>query len=63
MKDILLNIEKDIKTVEGYIKKLKSGWIDDYSTRRTITIYEDMLDDLYDQYHAVKHYIEKEEEK
>lgn len=60
MKEILQNIEKDIETVKGYLENLRSRRIDDYPTRRAITVYEDMLDSLYDQYHAVKHYVERD---
>lgn len=60
MKEILQNIKKDIATVEGILKKLRSSRTDDYSTRRAIIIYEDMLNSLYDQYHAVRHYVERD---
>ena len=60
MKEILQNIEKDIETVEGYLKRLKATRDMDGRTAFTISIYEDMLYELYSHRRSVLEYIKKE---
>lgn len=61
MKDILRNIEQDITTVEGYIKRLKAVKHMDGATAFAISIYEAMLLELYGHRRAVREYLQKEE--
>lgn len=61
MKDILRNIEQDITTVEGYIKRLKAVKHMDGATAFAISTYEAMLLELYGHRRAVREYLLKEE--
>lgn len=61
MEEILRNIEHDIATVEGYIKKLRANKQKDPEAGFKIAVYENMVNELYDNYHAVRRYLQKEE--
>ena len=61
MKEILRNIEHDIEVVERILERLRADKRHDPQAGLKIPLYEEMLNDLYDNSHAVKHYIQKEE--
>lgn len=61
MKEILQNIEKDIETVERILKRLRADKRHDPQAGLKIVVYEDILNELYDNSHAVRQYLQKEE--
>jgi hypothetical protein len=57
--EILQNIEHDIATVEGYLKRLRASKRYNTQAGFAIAVYEDILDTLMDQRRQVKEYIEE----
>lgn len=55
MKELLETINRDIATVEGYLKQRDS------SAGRAVAIYTEMLYELYDRRRSIMHYLQKEE--
>lgn len=61
MKELLETINRDIETVEGYLKQRGAATKRDSSAGHAVAIYTEMLYELYDRRRAIMHYIQKEE--
>lgn len=61
MKELLETINRDIETVEGYLKQRRAATQRDSSAGRAVAIYTEMLYELYDRRRAITHYLQKEE--
>jgi hypothetical protein len=61
VKELLETINRDIATVEGYLRQRGAATQRDSSAGRAVAVYTEMLYELYDRRRAIMHYLEKEE--
>lgn len=61
MKELLETINRDITTVEGYLKQRGAATQRDSSAGRAVAVYTEMLYELYDRRRAIMQHIQKEE--